>query len=213
MVKILAINGSHRKGKNTWSLLAAVLEGAKEMGASTELIELVDYNIKPCQGCNCCLKKPQCSITDDDMGFLGKKLLEADGIVFGSPVYFANVSGLMKIFMDRTRWLYLAKNMLSGKVGAAVTNAALRNGGQELAHIILERFITMHGMILASSRDPVGQVYNGGAMGSLFQAMERSGPMQWRRSVEEDEVAIRECHQLGRNVVRLAERVTPFRTS
>jgi len=211
--KILAINGSHRKGKNTEALLLAVLEGAKEAGANTKLVELVDYNIKPCLGCNRCLRKPQCSITDDDMGRLAQKLLGADGIVLGSPVYFSNVTGRMKVFMDRTRWLYLSKSMLSGKVAAAVTHAALRNGGQELAHLILERFFTVHGMVIASSRDPEGEVFNSGAMGSLFQTLESNGHIVWRRSVEEDELALRECRQLGRNIVRLIKQVMESRTT
>ncbi|MCG0278617.1 MAG: flavodoxin family protein [Thermanaeromonas sp.] len=205
--KVIAINGSHRKGRNTAALLLAVLEGAQEEGAAIELIELVDYNIKPCLGCNRCVGKSQCTINDDDMTKLAEKLLQADGIVLGSPVYFGNVTGRMKVFMDRTRWLYLSKSLLSGKVGAAVTHAALRNGGQELVHLVLERFLIMHGMLVATSRNPDGAVYNNGATGTLFRAIESDGEIIWRRSVGDDELALRECRQLGRNVMKLVKQL------
>lgn len=87
-MKIHAINGSHRKGKNTATLLNAVLEEAAAFGASTELLELSDYNIKFCTACNKCLKRSLCSITDDDMTIIAEKLISADGVLLGSPVYW-----------------------------------------------------------------------------------------------------------------------------
>lgn len=199
-MRILAINGSHRKGKNTAALLNVVLEEAQNLGAETELVELVDYNIKLCLGCNRCLRAVKCSIEDDDMEKLAQKLLQADGVVLGSPVYFANVSGLMKIFMDRTRWLHMRNNKLHGKVGAVVTHAGLRNGGQELAQIVMERFLTAHGLIVVGSRDPEREVTQG-ALGTLFDRVE-DDKVYWRKSVSEDVLVVRECRQLGRNIVK-----------
>ncbi|MDN5348524.1 MAG: hypothetical protein PWP65_2089 [Clostridia bacterium] len=88
-------------------MLELVLEEASRLGAETELLEITDLDIKPCKSCNQCLKVPQCSIQDDDMGMLAAKIKAADGLVLGSPVYFGNVSARLKNFMDRTRWLYL----------------------------------------------------------------------------------------------------------
>ncbi len=201
-MKIIAINGSHRKGKNTAALLKTVLEEAAAHGADTELLELADYNIKHCLSCNKCLGKPQCSITDDDMPAISEKLLAADGIVLGSPVYWANVSTLMKNFMDRTRWMHMTKNMLAGKVGAAVTNAGLTNGGQETALRIMEFFLHAQGLHLVDSRDHDGPIMTAGVASSLLADIKDGKPV-WRKSALEDEAAMLACRTLARNMVKL----------
>lgn len=201
-MKIIAVNGSHRKGKNTAALLGVVLEEAAQFGASTELLELSDCNIKHCLGCNKCLGRAQCSITDDDMAEIGEKLLGADGIVLGSPVYWANVSALMKNFMDRTRWMHMVKNMLAGKVGGAVTNAGLRNGGQELAIQIMERFLAAQGLYIVDSRDLGAPITQSWVAGSLTADI-REGKTVFRKSALEDETAVLACRQLATNMVGL----------
>ncbi|MGI9952776.1 flavodoxin family protein [Moorellaceae bacterium AZ2] len=203
-MKVLAINGSHRKGRNTARLLQTVLEEARSLGAETDFIELSDYRIKPCLACDHCLKAVECSIKDDDMEWLVNQMKAADAIVLGSPVYVYNVTGLMKDFMDRMRWLHMKCNVLRGKVGAAVTHAGLRNGGQEIVQAILERFLISMGMVLVDSRDQENRLYNSGAMGTLFGALEGDRVI-WRRSVEDDLLALRECRVLGRNVVKWAK--------
>ncbi|MBC7360272.1 MAG: flavodoxin family protein, partial [Desulfacinum sp.] len=124
-MKILAINGSHRKGKNTTVMLGLVLEEAAAGGAETELVELADWRIEYCISCNKCLREPRCSIRGDDMAELAEKMLAADALVIGSPVYFGNVTARLKTFMDRTRWLHMRENLLEGKLGAALTHAGL----------------------------------------------------------------------------------------
>ena len=89
-MKILAINGSHRAGENTAKLLGWALEEAAALGAETELVELSELDIEYCVGCNKCLFGPKCTL-DDDMTELKEKMLEADGIILGSPDYFSNV--------------------------------------------------------------------------------------------------------------------------
>ena len=199
-MKIIGINGSHRKGKNTAIMLKAVLDEAAILGAETELLELTDYNIKFCLSCNKCLGKPQCSITDDDAAVIGEKLLNADGILLGSPVYWANVTTLMKNFMDRTRWMHMCKNMLAGKVGAAVTIAGLRNGGQEAALRIMEYFLIAQGLYVVDSRNQETPIISGGVNGTLFADIQ-DGKIIWRRSVLEDEITMSGCRQLGHNMV------------
>lgn len=201
-MKIIAINGSHRKGKNTAALLNTVLEEAAALGASTELLELTDLNIKLCTSCNRCLGKVQCSITDDDMVAVGEKLLAADGILLGSPVYWINVTTLMKNFMDRSRYLHMSKNMLAGKVGAGVTNAGLHYGGQETTLRIIEHFLLAHGLHLVDTRDSDGAILASGVTGSLM-AEYKDGKVIWRRKATDDELAVAACKQLGRNMVAL----------
>ena len=203
-MKILAINGSHRRGKNTAALLNTVLEETAKMGASTELLELVDYDIKFCSACNKCLTRSQCSITDD-MAAIGEKLLNADGILLGSPVYWLNVTTVMKNFMDRSRYLHLVRNLLAGKVGAAVTTAGLLHGGQETTLKIMESFLLGHGLHIVDTRDQNGGVITAGAMGSLMADFQ-DGKMVWRRNAADDELLVAACKQLGRNMVELIRR-------
>lgn len=205
-MKIIAINGSHRKGKNTATLLRAVIDEASIHGASTELLELTDYNIKYCLSCNKCLRQARCSITDDDMAIIAEKLLDADGIVLGSPVYWGNVSALMKNFMDRTRWMHMVKNMLAGKVGAAVTNAGLRNGGQDLVLSIMENYLIAQGLHVVDARDQDNPLVFVGVAGSL-QADFKNGKNIWRKSVQEDETAMLACKKLGENMVKLIKKL------
>lgn len=205
-MKILAINGSHRKGKNTAAMLSTVLAEAEAAGAKTELVELMDYTILECVSCNKCFFKPECSIKDDDMAMLLDKMVEADGIVFGSPVYFSNVTGRLKDFIDRSRPLHLVKNALDGKAGGAVVNAGLRNGGQELALAVLHTYMLGQGMVIAADRGAEDAIVNTGAMGTLYAA-HADGRMKYFKTVTEDEVALASCRSLGRNMVALLKRM------
>ncbi|MCW3489166.1 flavodoxin family protein [Dethiobacter alkaliphilus] len=205
-MKILAINGSHRKGKNTAEMLNTVLTEAEAQGMETELVELMDYEIKECISCNKCLFKPECSIDDDDMGKLYEKMREADGIVFGSPVYFSNVTGRMKDFIDRSRPLHMVANELDGKVGGAVVHAGLRNGGQELALAILNAYMQGQGMLVASDRGAEDGIVSTGAMGTMFASCQE-GKMRFVKGVTQDEVALTSCQRLGRNMAKLVQRL------
>lgn len=200
-MKILAINGSHRKGQNTATLLRLVLEESEKGGAVTELVELVDYRIDYCLSCNRCLREARCAIEDDDMALLAEKMRSSDALVLGSPVYFGNVTGRLKVFMDRTRWLHMRENLLAGKLGAVVTHAALRNGGQEMTQMILERFLISHGFRLVEPREPGRPIYNGGVSGTMFGSLDQ-GRFQWKSRVLEDEVTVEMCRALGRNLLR-----------
>lgn len=201
-MKILAINGSHRRGKNTAALLSTVLEEAAALGAATELLELSDFNIKFCTGCNKCLKRSQCSITDDDMTVIGDKLMSADGILLGSPVYWLNVTALMKNLMDRSRYLHMNKNLLAGKVGGAVTCAGLLQGGQEMTLRIMENYLQCQGLYIADTRDPAGPIMSDGVTASLMAGF-KDGKIIWRNTVIDDELIVAACRQLGRNMVTL----------
>uniref|UniRef100_A0A831ZTC5 Flavodoxin family protein n=1 Tax=Desulfacinum infernum TaxID=35837 RepID=A0A831ZTC5_9BACT len=202
-MKVVAINGSHRKGMNTAAMLGLVLEEAARGGAETELVELVDCRIEYCLSCNQCLREPKCSIRDDDMPALAEKMLAADAVILGSPVYFGNVTARLKTFMDRTRWLHMRKNLLEGKLGAALTHAGLRNGGQEMTQMILERFLLSHGFQLVEPREPGRPIYNSAVMGTLFDGLD-GDRFRWRKGVLEDALAVAMCRALGRNLLRRA---------
>jgi len=95
---ILGICGSGRKEGNTGALIEAVL---KEAGGPSELVWLIDLNLGYCTGCMRCAFEGACW-QQDGMTDLYHKLIEADAIVYGSPCYYGNVSGLFKSFMDRS---------------------------------------------------------------------------------------------------------------
>jgi multimeric flavodoxin WrbA len=110
-MKVIAINGSPRKGWNTATLLNRALEGAASLGAETELINLYDLDYKGCMSCFACKFKEgrsygRCSIKDD-LAPVFKKIEEADAIVMGSPIYFGQVSGEMRSFLERLLFQYL----------------------------------------------------------------------------------------------------------
>lgn len=99
-VKILGIVGSKRKKGNTFCLVKEALNAAEKEEIDTELIFLSDYSIKDCVGCEGCKDTYKCVI-NDDMQKIYKLLLEADGVVLGSPTYWYNITADMKAFIDR----------------------------------------------------------------------------------------------------------------
>lgn len=113
-MKVLGLSFSPRPGGNTVQLLETALAAAAEAGAATELWSLAGKTVRPCDGCWACMRTGDCHI-EDDMADLYPGLREADAIIFGSPVYFYNMTGPGKTVIDRTLGLKLAN-----KVGGVV---------------------------------------------------------------------------------------------
>ncbi|MGI6106197.1 MAG: flavodoxin family protein [Raoultibacter sp.] len=204
-MRILAINGSHRKGKCTADLLNIALDEAKAKGAETELIELPDYEVNYCIACNKCLMNKTCTVEDDMQGIV-EKMLDADGIILGSPDYFSNVTARMKTFFDRTRFLHMVENQLKGKVGGIVTVAGLCNTGLEPTLDVLERWFVTQEMLIVHPR-PEGPVLGTGVTGSTFAGFREDGRIQWRRSITEDVIAVKMAEQLGKDMVDLINKL------
>ena len=116
-MKILGLSCSPRKNGNTVALLEEALKGAKQEGAEVELYSVSGKDIQPCDGCWGCTKTGECHIKDD-MQELYDKLLEADGIVFGTPIYFYGMAAQTKTIIDRT--LALSPERMANKVGGVV---------------------------------------------------------------------------------------------
>jgi multimeric flavodoxin WrbA len=100
MMKVVGFVGSPRKNGNTDVLVQQVLDGAMEAGAQVEKFYINDMNIKGCQGCDYCRAVDGCKLKDD-MANAYDALKNADGFVFGSPIYFFQFTGQMRVFMDR----------------------------------------------------------------------------------------------------------------
>ncbi len=99
-MNVIAIIGSPKKNGTISRIAKKILEGAEINGNNTEILNLYDFDIKPCRGCWICSKSGRCCIKDDFENIFNK-ILEADVIILGSPVYWANISGVMKNFFDR----------------------------------------------------------------------------------------------------------------
>ncbi len=110
-MKIIAVNGSPRKGWNTATLLGKALDGSAARGADTELVHLYDLTYKGCVSCFACKIKGgssygKCAVKDDLAPIL-EKAGEADALILGSPIYFGSVTGEMRSFMERLLFPYL----------------------------------------------------------------------------------------------------------
>jgi multimeric flavodoxin WrbA len=121
-MKILGINGSPRgKNSRTLKLVQAVLDGARTRGAETELVDICALAINYCIGCQACFATGEC-VQADDLAGLVDRMLSADGIVLGSPVYMHSVTAQLKTVIDRMADAIHCQ-LLSGKYGCAVTTS------------------------------------------------------------------------------------------
>ncbi len=113
-MNVIVINGSPRKKGNTGTLLKKALEGAKSVGAKTELINLYDLNFKGCISCFACKRVNskivgKCAMKDDLTDVLNK-IIECDVLILGSPIYLGNITGEMKSLMERLLFMNLSYN-------------------------------------------------------------------------------------------------------
>ncbi|MHC4574601.1 MAG: flavodoxin family protein [Planctomycetota bacterium] len=110
-LKVLGISASPRNRGNSDLLLREALAGAQSAGAQTEYVRLVEFNIAPCVECNSCYKTGECRI-EDDYQMLSSKMLEADRLIFATPIFFMTVCAQAKILIDRCQCLWAHKYVL-----------------------------------------------------------------------------------------------------
>jgi len=105
--KVVVINGSYRR-ENTFNVLTQIEAILNKNGIETEILNLGDYSINACNGCDSnCIKGARCCQTDDDMQKIREKILKCDGLILGSPVYMCGVTSRFKAFADRTNsWFH-----------------------------------------------------------------------------------------------------------
>jgi multimeric flavodoxin WrbA len=129
-MKVVALNGSARKDGNTAILINLVFDELKKEGIETELIQLAGNPIAGCIACYKCFKNMnrRCSVDKDMLNDIIEKMLQADGIILGSPTYFSDVSSGMRAFIERCGFVARANDyMFKYKVGAGVV--AVRRAG------------------------------------------------------------------------------------
>lgn len=151
-MKVVAFNGSARKNGNTAILINYALQELEKEGIETELVQLSGKKIRGCIACMKCFenKDQRCSVTNDDVNSCIEKMIDADGIILGSPTYFANISTEMKALIDRSGMTGIANDrMFKRKVGAAVI--AVRRGGSIHAFNAINHFFFIEEMIVPGS--------------------------------------------------------------
>lgn len=162
-MKIVGFCGSPREQGNTEYLINVVLGNLEKQGFETELVRLRDKKLEQCSGCYHCVKAKECNI-DDDFSGLFQKMMEADAIILGSPVYHSSITPKLKALLDRAGFLgrWVANDMkagsssyqwkgsaFSGKVVAPVTVA--RRAGQNFAFAQLLLWASVNDTIIVSS--------------------------------------------------------------
>jgi multimeric flavodoxin WrbA len=189
-IKVVAFNGSARKGGNTAILLRYVLKEMEEEGIATELVELSGMKIPGCRVCHACskLKNRRCEQTGDIVNDCIDKMANADGILLGSPTYFANITPEIAALMDRACYVARANGgLFRRKVGAAVV--AVRRAGAIPAFDALNHFFLFSEMVV-----PGSSYWNVGI------GLEPG-------DVEKDEEAIQTMKTLGRNMAWLLKKI------
>jgi multimeric flavodoxin WrbA len=107
-MKVIAFNGSPRKGGNTELLLAEAVRAAREQGAEVTVYDLNRLNIRPCQNCGGCDNEPKCVVLDD-MVKIHRDIREADRFILASPIFFFGLSAQAKIMVDRCQTFWATK--------------------------------------------------------------------------------------------------------
>lgn len=164
-MKVLLINGSPRVNGNTAMALREMEQVFAREGIETETIQVGSKNIRGCIGCRSCKKTGKC-VFDDLVNETAPKFEACDGIVVGSPVYFASANATLVAFL--TRLFYSVSCDKRMKVGASVVVA--RRGGLSATFDELNKFFTISGMPIASSQ--YWNSVHGGAPGEAAQDVE-----------------------------------------
>jgi multimeric flavodoxin WrbA len=214
-IRILGIVGSPRKGGNTEVMVRAALEAAGSLGGvQTDIILMAGRKVSPCKGCNhCWFHDGVCSIEDDASEII-QKMVEADGLIIGSPVYFGSMTATLKSLLERCLKLNRMKKQsesldsmayeavkeeevvfpLRNKVGGAISVGGVQSGGQERVIIDIHGFFLVNDVIVVTDggmRTPEVHPHFGGV-----------GIARGKKKVENDTYGIATSQSVG---VRVAE--------
>ncbi len=189
-MKVVAFNGSARKDGNTAILVRRVFAELEKEGIETELVQLAGQTIRGCTACGKCRenKNQRCVITGDIVNDCIAKMVEADGIILASPVYFADITSEMKALIDRAGYVTRGNgDMLRRKAGAAVV--AARRAGFVHAFDSINHFFLIGQMIVP---------------GSIYWNM---GIGRGIGEVEQDEEGLKTMQTLGQNMAWLLKKI------
>ena len=195
-MKVLLINGSPNARGNTWTALREMEKVFNREGVETELIHIGHLPIRGCIGCRKCFERGKC-VFDDIVNEVAPKFAACDGIVFGSPVYYASANATLMAFAQRM--FYSTNCDKRMKVGASVV--AARRGGLSATYDEINKFFGISGMPIAS-----GQYWNsvhGGQPGEAEQDIEG---MQGMRTLAANMTFLMKSIALGKENYGLPEK-------
>lgn len=195
-MKVLLINGSPHKEGSTYTALHEMKQVFQKEGIETELIHIGNQDIRGCIACNTCKNKGRC-VFDDAVNAVAPKFEASDGLVVGSPVYYASANATLAAFLDRLFYsTHFDKTM---KVGAAVASA--RRGGLTATFDELNKYFTICGMPVAS-----GQYWNGIHGNNADEAHQDAEGMQMMRTLAANMSFLMKSIALGRQAYGLPEK-------
>ena len=147
-MKVLLINGSPHKKGNTYIALLEVVTALEKEGVATEIVSIGTKAIQGCIACNKCQETGVCVFNDEPYRTIREKLQQADGVIIGSPVYFAGPNGMLCALLDRL--FYSCRSALLYKPAASV--AICRRGGSSETFDRLNKYFTITNMPVVSSQ-------------------------------------------------------------
>lgn len=203
-MKVLMINGSPHKDGNTALALSEMEKIFVSEGIEVEKLQVGNMEIRGCIGCYSCAKTGKC-VFNDIVNETAAKLEEADGVVVGSPVYYAAANGTLVAFLNRLFYSSGSVNKTM-KVGASV--AVARRGGCSAAFDELNKYFTISGMPLASS-----QYWNSVHGRAEGEAAKDEEGMQTMRTLARNMVFLMKSIALGKEAYGLPEKEPGKRTS
>ena len=189
-MKVLMINGSPHQNGCTYTALTEIAKALEAEGVDSEIVWLGAGPLRDCIGCRGCRGKNRCVFGGDVVEELTAKAAEADGFVFGSPVYYAHPSG--QILCALNRLFYSASSLLAHKPGAAIVSA--RRGGTTAALDVLNKYFTINQMPVVSST--YWNMVHGNKPEDVAQDLEG---LQTMRNIGRNMAWLLRCMEAGRN--------------
>ena len=203
-MKVMLVNGSPHRHGCTDRALQEVARTLEENGVEAEIFWIGAKPVGGCIACGGCDRTGAC-VFDDAVNALAGKLAEADGLVFGSPVFYAGISGQLKCFMDRL--FYSQGARLAGKPAAAVVSA--RRGGCATTFDDINRFFTINCMPVVSS-----QYWNQVHGNTPDEVRKDEEGLQTMRTLARNMAWLLKCMEAGRQAgVPQPEPEAPLRTN
>ena len=188
-MRVLGIMGSPRRNSNTEILLDKALGGATEAGAEIEKVLISKLRVSPCLEIYACFKDGNCTIRDD-MQALYDKLVEADHIVFASPIFFYGVTGQAKAVIDRCQALWARRHVLGmGKVDKRVRRGVFISVGATQGEKLFDGAVRTVKYFF----DAVGVKYSGDL---LIRGIDN------KAQIKEHPTALEDAFRLGQELVR-----------
>lgn len=145
-MKVLMLNGSPHANGTTKKALDIVAEELNANGVETEIINVGNAKVTGCMGCGACAKTGRCAFDDGFIASIVDKINESDGLIIGSPVYFASINGTLKSVLDR---VFCCRKNFANKVGASVVVA--RRAGTTATFDIINKYFSISGMPIVTS--------------------------------------------------------------